>query len=254
MKKKVLAVLAVLLAAALLYVGDMFLGNPVSRLLVKSHSEKYLREQYPEELQLELGDIYHDWYSGGGYEIDVSSPVSEDTAFTLHYDRLGRFSQDTYEMHVSSGNTTLVRLEQEYEAQVSDALTGLWDNVIWKSGLSALSPYSGEPVPLAVGIDPAQLILDGEYDVAQLGNVYGYLSINIYEASQPITSETAADYLRELKEAMEEAGVGFVELEVFLIRENTKLPEESLYLEKVTREDLEGEELPKVLANRVIKE
>ena len=57
-----------------------------------------------------------------------------------------------------------------------------------------------------------------------------------------------------LKDAMEEAGVGFVELEVFLIRENTKVPEESLYLEKVTREDLDAEELPKVLANKVIKE
>ena len=254
MKKKVLIVLSVLLAAGVLYVGDMFLGNPVSRLLVKVHSEKYIRETYPQELHLKMSEIYYDWYSGVAYEIDVRSPVSGDTEFTLHYDRLGRLTQDTYEMYVASGNATLVRLMEAYDAQVSRALAGLWDNVTVISGLSSLSPYNGEPVPLDIGIDPAQLVLDGEYDASQLGNVYGYLDINIYEPTKPITVETVAEYLGELKDAMEEAGVGFVELEVFLIRENTKVPEESLYLEKVTREDLDAEELPKVLANKVIKE
>lgn len=253
MKKKILTVLAVVLAAAVLYVGDMFLGNPVSRLLVKVHSEKYIRETYPAELQLELSDIYYDWYSGGAYEIKVTSPVSEDTVFMLRYSRLGRLIQDTYEMYVASGDSTLWRLHRDYEERVSNALDGLWENVIWKSGLSFLDPYSGQPVPLDVGIDPAQLILDGEYDAAQLGNVYGYLDINIYEPTKPITVETVAEYLGELKNAMEESCVGFVELEVFLIRENTKVPEESLYLEKVTREDLEGEELPKILGRKVVK-
>lgn len=253
MKKKVLAVLVVMLAAALLYVGDMFLGNPVSRFLVKVHSQKYIRETYPQELHLKMSEIYYDWYSGGAYEIKVSSEVSEDTHFTLRYNRLGLLAQDTYEIYVASGDSTLTRLHREYEEQVSKALEGLWDNVIWKSGLSALSPYSGKPVPLEIGIDPGQLTLDGEYDVAQLGNIYGYLSIDIYEDTQPITVETAAEYLRELNEAMKKAGVGFVELEVFMIRDNTQSPEHSLYLAEVTQEDLEAEELPKILGRKVVK-
>lgn len=242
-KKMIKIVLVLFLAAAVLYVGDMFLGNPFSYFRVKQHAQDYLEGAYPGQLQLQMDDIYYDWYSGGGYEIDVTSPVSEDTRFMLRYDRLGNFVQDTYDLFVASGSNTLARLEMEYEMLVNDALRNVLGDNLCKTGLSRLDNYSKQPVPLTKGIDPAALMINGEYDVAQLGQEYGYLVLNIYESAQNISIETAAEHLLNIKAAMEDAGVGFQGIELFMTVRDPKETDASLVLELLTYADLESENL-----------
>ena len=248
--KKVKIFLIVLLACGLLYVGDMFLGNPISYLMVKQHSREYIREKYPAELQLQLGDIYHDWYNGGGYDIEVTSPVSQDTRFSLSYDRLGRLNWDSYEMSVASGNSTLSRLYTEYAVLVDAALGDMIGNNICKPSLSAIDIYSGEPVPLPQGIDQAALVLDAEYDVAVLGKEYGYLSLDIYDTAENISVEKAAEYLLKIKTAMDEAEVGFYSIDLFMIEQDTKDSEKSLLLNGITYEDLNAENVISRLTKR----
>jgi len=255
MKSKQLGkrLLLILLAAAVLYVGDMFLGNPISRFRVKQHSERYLEGAYPGQLQLQMGELYYDWYSGGGYEIRVISPVSRDVHFLLRYDRLGNFVQDTYDLAVASGNNTLTRLNEEYEVAVRNALRDVPGDADWKTGLSARDPYNGKNVPLDQGLVPGELTLNGAYDVALLGWDYGYLSMILWVSPEELTLEKAADYLLAVKRVMEETGVGFAGVELFLTVRESHDPYDSLALRMVTREDLEADNLPQFLQQYVVK-
>lgn len=252
-KRIIRNILLVLLSAALLYVGDLFLGNPVSRSRAVRHSAQYLEGTYPGQLQLQTDEIYHDWYSGGGYEIKVMSPVSRDIHFRLRYDRLGNFVQDTYELAVASGSNTLTRLMAEYESAVRNALREVSEDDRIMTGLSALDPYSGQSVPLERGIDPKQLTVNKQYDVAVLGQDYGYLVLSLWVTPEELTLEMAADYLLAVKSAMEEAGVGFAGVELFLTVMESDDPWQSLALNMLTYEDLEAENLPEYLKQFVVK-
>lgn len=252
-KKILMTTLFVVLALVAVYIGDMFLGNPISYLRVKHHSRQYLEGAYPGQLQLQMDDIYYDWYSGGCYEIGVSSPVSRDTRFQLRYDQLGGFIQDTYEMYVASGNATLSRLYCEYAVLVDAALEEIVGNNICKPSLSTVDIYTGKPVPLPQGIDPAALTIDGEYDVAQLGWEYGYLDVSIYEEAGNVTIEKAAEYLLSIKVAMKEAGVGFSGIALYLSEKDTKDYRNSLSFEMIPYADLEEEDLAEHLKQFVVK-
>lgn len=246
--KKVKIILLILLTCGLLYVGDMFLGNPVSYLMVKHHSQKYLQETYPAALQLQPGKIYHDWYNGGGYDIQVTSLVSRDTRFSLSYDRLGRLSWDGYDLFVASGNSTLTRLYEEYAALTEAALEPVIGENICKASLSTIDHYTGQPVPLPRGIDPKELVLDAEYDVAQLGREYGYLSLNLFDT--PVSAETAAAHLTAIKDALDQAGVGFASVDLFLMEQDSRNPENSLLIEGISYGDLCAEDLPQRLREK----
>lgn len=245
--------LLVLLSIALLYVGDLFLGNPISCLRVKHHAQAYLEGTYPGQLQLQMDEIYYDWYSGGAYEIDVTSPVSRDTRFQLRYDRLGNFVQDTYDLAVASGNNTLSRLLAEYEAAILNALREVSGDDRIMTGLSALDPYSGQSVPLEQGIDPKKLILNETYDVAALGWDYGYLVLTLWVTPEELTLEKAADYLLAVKNALEEAGVGFAGVELFLTVGESSDSWQLLALNMLTYEDLEAENLSDYLKQFVVE-
>lgn len=225
-KKPVLIVLLILLAAGLLYVGDMFWGNPISRVRVERHSGGYIQENYPAGLQLQLGDIYYDWYSGGGYDIRVTSPVSQDTQFTLRYNRLGTLIQDTYEMNVASGNMTHSRLNGEYAVMVNAVITDGTGVDQWSPNLETLAP--------------SELVPDGQYDVSALGKEHGWIRLYIYDTEDNITMEKAAEYLLGVKTTLEEAGVGFCGFHLYLA---TETYDKALSLDNIAAADLEQEDV-----------
>lgn len=244
-----IGLLVVFLSVAL-YIGDMFLGNPISYGIVKWHSQRYLQETYP-QWDLRVDSIYHDWYSGGGYDVRVVSDTSRDTRFELAYGRLGNLHWDGYEMMVASGRSTLSRLYDEYDALVADALKGVYDSNGRKAGLYVVDEYTGEPGPLTVGLDMvdlglnmAELELDRDYDMAALGAEYGYLDVCLYVAEEELNTQAAAGRLLEIKNAMEQAEVGFVAIDLFMTVENTKDSSQSLGIKGITPADLEAENVP----------
>ena len=237
---KLLAAASVLL---ILWVGDLFLGNPISRYRAENHARRYLDKVYPAELQLQIADVYHDWYSGGGYDIRVTSPVSVDTKFTLHYDRLGRLVQNTYDMTVASGNATLSRLMGEYDGAVASVLGEFLETHDYKAGLSCIDGYSGQPVPLETGIDPGALTLDGVYDVAELGREYGYISLTIGVEREAVTVETAAELLLRIRAALAEKGIGWRQLDLFLSEENGKNADIFVGINGIREDDLNREDV-----------
>lgn len=236
-----IGLLVVFLSVAL-NIGDIFLGNPLSYGIVKWHSQRYLQETYP-QWDLRVDSIYHDWYSGGGYDVRVVSDTSRDTRFELAYGRLGKLHWDGYEMMVASGRSTLSRLYEEYDALVADALKGVYDSKGRKAGLSVVDEYTGKPGPLPVGIDMTELELDRDYDVAALGITYGYLDVSLYVAEEDLNTEAAAQRLLAIKRAMDAAGVGYAQIDLFMAVEDSKDPNASLGIHSITPADLEAEDV-----------
>lgn len=239
-KKYCKTVLLWILIAAALYVGDMFLGNPISYGLVRWHSQRYLRETYP-ELELRVDSIYHDWYNGGGYDVRVVSDTSRDTKFELAYGRLGKLHWDGYAYTVESGRATLSRLYEEYSDLVTEALSGIPGKHSYHPSLSVIDEYTGTPVPLSTGIEMSGLQLDRDYDVAAMGEDYGCLSISSYVEEASLTVENAAEYLLQVKAALDEAAVGVHTIDLFMIVQNTKDPNQSIGINGITMADLETE-------------
>lgn len=214
-----MGLLALASCAALLYGIDRFAGNPISRAAVQIHSRQYLQEEYP-DLKLEMGEIYYDWYSGGHYEIDVTSPVSPDTVFILCYDRLGRLTLDSYDSYVASGISTLNRLEtanQELMRGMKEMLEeelGITVNFSlasdWASVYDGVIDYPFWPEHRII---VSELIVDGEYDGWAMTEWYGVAD---FSGEGEVSEEAICRILRELQELVEWSGVGVDTVNVHL--------------------------------------
>ena len=172
-------VLALGLCGLVFWGCNSFFGNPISYAAASSHAEKYLEEKYP-DLDLLTGELEFDWYSGGHYALFVYSPTSGDTYFELRYNKLGRLEWDGYDFYVTSGSNTLERLnalvggllvdsrkrlEQELGGSVYVSLACEWPSIY-----DGVIEYPFWPEER---IDPAELVVNGEYDATALAEQYG---------------------------------------------------------------------------------
>lgn len=241
MKKRLKTILVAVMAAVFVYVLDIFVGNPISWGIVKLHSRQYLNKTYPGQ-EIQVVDIYQDWYNGGGYRVTAASEVSRDTRFHLHYNRLGMLEWDGYAFAVESGRSTLSRLYEEYEKTVHKALEDWETDYACLPGLSVIDEHTGQGSVLPAGIDMSRLELDGEYDVLAMGAEYGYLSLSLYVQPEELTADHAAALLLGMKKRLDDANVGFVAVDLFMTVSESKDPYQSLGINGITRADLEAED------------
>ena len=234
-------VLWVILLVGIADVADLFLGNPIAWGIVSLHSRHYLQAEYPGEA-LYVEDIYHDWYNGGGYDVTAASKTSRDTRFQLAYNRLGFLEWDGYDFTVASGRQTLSRIQEEYSRMVNAALEPMETDMACLPGLSVVDEYTGKAGPLEQGIDMTRLEPDKDYDVAQLGAQYGYLSISMYVQPEQLTAEYAAEQLLQMKKLLDEADIGFVFVDLFMTVSESKDADAGLGINGITPADLETED------------
>jgi hypothetical protein len=114
-RNKVLKILTVILALVLisgvLFITNVFVGNPVSAKIAEKAIRNYINEKYS-SLDLELEKPIYDPKSGS-YIAWAKSKTSIDTKFSINY-RNGEIYHDSYEFDVLHMHNTLRRLEDEY--------------------------------------------------------------------------------------------------------------------------------------------
>lgn len=194
-----------------------FFGNPVSHRLARSSAEHCLEENFA-GIDYEIVDSGFDMKTGG-YYVDVLSPGSRDSHFVIYCDGLGRYRANTYE-DVTSGYNTFSRLNTEYWDLIKKNLPySQFDISIGFGDLRAAGYYevfnytneAGEVNEYSLwkdyGLDISTLVLDGEYDIRQLGRDYGKLCIYIHDPE--VSVERAAEVLLELKAYMDAQGLPF---------------------------------------------
>ena len=119
MKKKVLKVLALVLAIILIIGVGLFanalVGNPVSKFLATKGAEEHLAKNYSDK-DFVVEEVNYD-FKTGGYYARITSPTSIDSHFSLSFDWLGKLELDCYD-DVTSGWNTAMRLEDDYRNAV----------------------------------------------------------------------------------------------------------------------------------------
>lgn len=229
MKKKVLKIIALIIAVALIvgvcWFANALNGNPISKVLAEKAADAYLEDKFPDT------DYYIEnlgfSFKFRGYYAHVRSQTSIDTQFTLEIDMLGNVFFDTYE-DVLSGAITARRLEQEYR----DLTDHVFKNPVfpYESTIQfgTLEIYSQELLddPMATDIpDYAliqdDLILDNIYDIQELGRQAGHLIV--YVDSDKISFELAAKILLDIRTEFDKADIPFRAIDFVL---QPPLPEE----------------------------
>ena len=184
-------------------------GNPLSAFLVTKNSEIYIEENYADTDYI-IEEATYD-FKTGNYYVQVVSPSSPDSSFTIYADLKGNISYDTYESAVLQKWNTAGRIDDAYRADVEKMLAeaklpceidfGFGEIVFRQSDAPV-----GEDAPI-YAISTDELVLDGVYDTAEMGKRAGKLTVYFYDKN--VTAEKMAEILIALKDAADSAGVGF---------------------------------------------
>lgn len=200
-----------------LYFLSAFFGNPVCAELAKATAKNHLQENYP-DTDFEIERIGYDLKTGA-YYIKVVSPSSRDSYFTIYTDGLGRFKRDTFQ-RIGDGTNTFMRLDDAYRSLVSSALPpdhlemDMHYGELRTAGLYEIFDYTNEKgerkhysLTKDYGLDTSSLVLDGDYDINQLGRDHGCIHVNVYD--KEVTIQRAAELLLQVKAYLDQQGIPF---------------------------------------------
>lgn len=221
MRRKITVIITwtvcIAIVCVVLYCLSAIYGNPVSAALAKVTAKEHLQESYP-GTDFEIERIGYDLKTGG-YYIKVQSPTSRDSYFTIYTDGLGRFAHDS-SYRITDGTNTFARLDDEYRALVKNALppesmdTDMHFGELRTAGVYEIYDYTSEngermhyTLTKDYGLDPSALVLDGDYDIYQLGRDHGCIRVNVYDTE--VTVQRAAELLLEVKAYLDQQGIPF---------------------------------------------
>ena len=229
MKKKVLKIIALVIAIALIvgvcWFANALNGNPLSKMLAEKAVVAYLAENYAHT------DYYVEKLSYsfkfGNYYAHIRSEASMDTQFTLYIDMIGNVYFDTFD-DVLRGAITARRLEQEYR----DLTDQIFENPAFPYpsdiGYGTLEIYPREALddPNVNDIPDyalvqQDLVLDQIYDIRELGRQAGHLII--YVESDTISFELASQIMLGIRTEFDKANIPFRTMDFVL---QLPLPEE----------------------------
>lgn len=115
--KVILTAAAVLTAVAGCYLWTSFNGNPLSKHIVKNTCLKYIDETYPNE-DYEIASVEYS-FKEGAYLVNVKSPSSEDSYFSVYFTGTGKLIYDSYEF-MMNGENTARRLDEVYRQMCNE--------------------------------------------------------------------------------------------------------------------------------------
>ena len=252
MKKKVLKIIALVIAIALIvgvcWFANALNGNPLSKMLAEKAVVAYLAEN----------NVHTDYYveklgysfKFGNYYAHIRSETSMDTQFTLYIDMIGNVYFDTFD-DVLRGAITARRLEQEYR----DLTDQIFDNPSFPYpsdiGYGTLEIYPQEALddPQVNDIPDYALVqqdlaLDQIYDIRELGRQAGHLII--YVESDTISFELAAQIMLGIRAEFDKANIPFRSMDFVLqlpLPEEGPRPDEEVRVKDFRYEDIYQENL-----------
>ncbi len=208
---------AIILVSGILFFANAFVGNPISKMLVKHNSEQYISENYGElNLKKEIGYSFKD----GRYYVKLSSDEIKDLHFTLYYNKMGKLVRDLYENNITEGWNVLDRINEEYRNDTDITFEKLKNSPLFSTcDPFHTSVYLASKIEINDriseigyangGIDGRTLELDKEYDIKKLGAMGGTIDVSVSFKDGNESYERGAEALREIKKVFDEENMGF---------------------------------------------
>ena len=212
MKKKILKVLALVVAIALIIGIGVFanslVGNPVSKYLATKSANEYIEKTYADK-DFIIEEVNYD-FKTGGYYARVTSPTSIDSHFSLSFDWMGKLELDCYD-DVTSGWNTAMRLEDDYRNAVK-AITESKDFsekyfIAYGEIPCILSDYPIDEEHPEYALQKEELVIDKIYDIKEVASEHGKLVLYAYD--EEVTVERLSELLLEVKNKFDNSGVTF---------------------------------------------
>lgn len=213
MKKKILKVLALVLAIVLIIGVGLFanslVGNPVSKYLATKSAEEHLAKNYGDK-DFVVEEVNYD-FKTGGYYARVTSPTSIDSHFSLSFNWLGKLELDCYDDDVTTGWNTAMRLEDDYRNAVK-AITESKDFsekyfIAYGEIPCILSDYPIDEEHPEYALQKEELVIDKIYDIKEVASQHGKLVLYAYD--EEVTHERLAELLLDVKNKFDNSGVTF---------------------------------------------
>ena len=220
MKKKVLKIIALVVAVALIagvgFFANALVGNPISKWIATNTAKEYLADEYSDK-NFEIDRVTYS-FKDSKYHAFIKSPSSIDSEFTLLIDMWGELRADYYEDRVLSGRNTADRIDREYRAKVDAVLDSQTFPYIEHIGYGDIAFIEREflnnsDVP-EYAIVTEDLTLDAFYDIDELGAKAGRLTI--YLDDETVSYERAAEVILDIRKIFDAAGVKFYTLDFVL--------------------------------------
>ncbi len=212
MKKKVLKILALVLAIILIIGIGLFanalVGNPVSKYLATKNANEYLEKTYSDK-DFVIEEVNYD-FKTSSYYARVTSPTSIDSHFSLSFNFIGKLVLDSYD-DVTSGWNTAMRIEDDYRNAVK-AITESKDFsekyfIAYGEIPCVLSDYPIDEEHPEYALQKNELVLDKVYDIKEVASEHGKLVLYAYD--DEVTIERLAELLLEVKNKFDNSGVTF---------------------------------------------
>ena len=213
MKKKILKVLALIVAIALIIGIGLFanalVGNPVSKFLATKGAEEHLAKNYGDK-DFVVEEVNYD-FKTDGYYARVTSPTSIDSHFSLSFNWLGKLELDCYDDDVTTGWNTAMRLEDDYRNAVK-AVTESKDFsekyfIAYGEIPCVLSDYPIDEEHPEYALQKEELVIDKIYDIKEVASQHGKLVLYAYD--EEVTHERLAELLLDIKNKFDNSGVTF---------------------------------------------
>lgn len=202
----------------------------------------YIAEKYPGN-DFEITNLYHN-FKDNSFDVKVQSKSSADTHFTVKFaDDTLEVDYDSYEFSVAKRGNTAERIVEDYETQATAVLETIpgydWSEV---SFVTYSQNTSNNLHFSPAGLDRTTLELDGEYDAAEMGWDYGWLSVYFLEEPENLNVPRVLERLRQVDEAMTKAGVGYQVVEIILITDTDLVKANTFEIYAIRREYLQSDD------------
>lgn len=213
MKKKILKILALVLALCLLggvgFIANGLVGNPVSLQLAKKGAEEYLTANHADEGYTLLRAQYD--FKIGGYYLKVGVPDSVDRHFVLYADFMGNITNSTYENDILRCGNTVERLNRSYR-EISDTIFGNASFSFEIDFAYGILVFEGDAPPSSpqtpdYALSQQDFAADVAYNVHELGEKAGRLLVYVRDGD--VSVQRLSEILLEVKNAAVRAGVPF---------------------------------------------
>ena len=171
----------------------------------------------PPDEDFEIEDVAYD-FKTGNYYVQVMSPSSGDSSFTIYAGTNGKIGYDTYEDAVLQKWNTANRINNEYWNTTKALLESekfpynqhiAFGNIEFADSDTPV----GADVP-KYAISTSELELDGVYDINEMGAKAGHLTIYIYD--DDVSIERLSEILLGIRKLFDEKNVSFYVIDCIL--------------------------------------
>lgn len=213
-KRNIVIIISLITAGILLFVGNAFYGNPISKKIAEKAAKEYIYENYANQ-NLKIDDVVYN-LKMGDYIAFIVSETSMDTHFTLDISMNGKVQDDTYD-EVVSGWNTYSRLDSAYRNLVDslfeDPKFPLQSEIDFGE-LKTIEDSRNDHDTMEYGITLATLERDKEYDIKELAKSTGH--ITFYAKDEEVSLQKASELLLLLKSELDQAEIPFYAIDFVL--------------------------------------